>query len=136
MNYIHAFDEPGVPERAIVGGKGLGLVRLAAAGVRVPPGFVVTTGAYRDFVAANGLSEQIEELVRGVDHDDADALTSATDTIRERIRAGALPDGLDERIAKPYSPGSTGVNVSVSRVAPTTRRSCSPLPSLPRSRSS
>jgi pyruvate,water dikinase len=113
MTYIHAFDEPGVPERAVVGGKGLGLVRLAAAGVRVPPGFVVTTSAYRDFVAANGLSEQIEDLVRGVDHDDADALTAATDTIRERIRAGVLPDGLDELIAKAYSALGAGEDLYV-----------------------
>lgn len=113
MTYIHAFDEPGVPERSVVGGKGLGLVRLAAAGVRVPPGFVVTTGAYRDFVAANGLSAQIDELVRDVDHDDADALTKATDTIRERIHAGVLPGGLDELIAKAYTALGAGEDLYV-----------------------
>lgn len=113
MTYIHAFDEPGVPERAVVGGKGLGLVRLAAAGVRVPPGFVVTTGAYRDFVAANGLADQIDELVRDVDHDDADALTAATDLIRDRIGAGILPGGLDELIAKAYDALGAGEQLHV-----------------------
>ncbi|MEU0463554.1 PEP/pyruvate-binding domain-containing protein [Amycolatopsis sp. NPDC006131] len=113
MNYIHAFTDPGTPERAVIGGKGLGLVRLAAAGVRVPPGFVVTTASYRDFVAENGLSEEIDGLVRDVDHEDAEALTAATRQIQERIASGALPGGLDERIAKAYSALGTGEEVYV-----------------------
>ena len=38
-----------------VGGKGASLVRMAAAGLPVPPGFHITTSAYRRFVAANEL---------------------------------------------------------------------------------
>ena len=34
-----------------VGGKGASLARLAAAGLPVPPGFHITTAAYRRFVA-------------------------------------------------------------------------------------
>lgn len=44
---------------AEVGGKGASLARLAAAGLPVPPGFHVTTAAYRRFVAAPGLQDQI-----------------------------------------------------------------------------
>ncbi|GAB3379687.1 PEP/pyruvate-binding domain-containing protein [Amycolatopsis echigonensis] len=113
MTYIHAFTDPGTPDRAVIGGKGLGLVRLAAAGVRVPPGFVVTTASYRDFVAENGLSDIIDGLVREVDHEDAEALTAATRQIQERIASGALPGGLDERIAKAYSGLGAGEEVYV-----------------------
>ena len=42
-----------------VGGKGASLVRLATAGLPVPPGFHITTAAYRRFVAEHGLQEQI-----------------------------------------------------------------------------
>jgi phosphoenolpyruvate synthase/pyruvate phosphate dikinase len=35
------------------GGKGANLSRLARAGFPVPPGFIVTTQAYRDYVARN-----------------------------------------------------------------------------------
>ena len=42
-----------------VGGKGSSLARLAAAGLPVPPGFHITTTAYRLFVARHGLQEQI-----------------------------------------------------------------------------
>ena len=47
-----------------VGGKGSSLARLAAAGLPVPPGFHITTTAYRLFVARHGLQEQI--LVHGL----------------------------------------------------------------------
>ena len=35
------------------GGKGANLSRLTRAGLPVPPGFIVTTQAYRDYVAGN-----------------------------------------------------------------------------------
>jgi pyruvate,water dikinase len=40
-----------------VGGKGASLARLAAAGLPVPPGFHITTEAYRRFVTEHGLQE-------------------------------------------------------------------------------
>ncbi len=42
-----------------VGGKGASLARMAAAGLPVPPGFHVTTTAYRRFVEENGLPGKI-----------------------------------------------------------------------------
>ncbi|WP_449061921.1 PEP/pyruvate-binding domain-containing protein [Planomonospora algeriensis] len=46
-------------ELATVGGKGESLARLARARLPVPPGFHVTTAAYRAFVARHGLQERI-----------------------------------------------------------------------------
>ena len=51
--------DAGEQPAALVGGKGHGLMALAAAGLRVPPGFVVTTAAYRRAVAG-GLDRRIE----------------------------------------------------------------------------
>src|SRR5574341_873944 len=41
------------------GGKGANLARLARAGYPVPAGFLVTTEAYRAYVAANELESRI-----------------------------------------------------------------------------
>ena len=46
-------------EVALAGGKGCALARMAREGIAVPFTLVVTTAAYRDFVAANGLQEKI-----------------------------------------------------------------------------
>ena len=43
-----------------VGGKGAALANLAAAGFPVPPGFQITTDAYREFVAENRLQPTID----------------------------------------------------------------------------
>ncbi|HYG58903.1 MAG TPA: PEP/pyruvate-binding domain-containing protein, partial [Symbiobacteriaceae bacterium] len=63
---------PLADERAAVevaGGKGASLARMAAAGLPVPPGFHVTTDAYRQFVAANGLQARILAAAAGANPD-------------------------------------------------------------------
>jgi pyruvate,water dikinase len=47
----------------LVGGKGASLARMAAAGLPVPPGFHITTHAYRRFVSENRLEEAILSAV-------------------------------------------------------------------------
>ncbi|MET1073353.1 MAG: PEP/pyruvate-binding domain-containing protein [Umezawaea sp.] len=44
---------------ATAGGKGESLAKLTAAGLPVPPGFHVTTTAYREFLAANDLAAKV-----------------------------------------------------------------------------
>ena len=53
----------------LTGGKGASLARLAAAGLSVPPGFHVTTVAYRCFVNENGLQEKLLTTVASVSGD-------------------------------------------------------------------
>ncbi|NUR89210.1 MAG: pyruvate, phosphate dikinase [Nonomuraea sp.] len=82
---------------ATAGGKGESLARLAAAGLPVPPGFHLTTDAYRAFVAANGL-------------------TGSSD--RERFTAGEIPADLAEAILAAYAPlGEAAVAVRSSATA-------------------
>jgi phosphoenolpyruvate synthase/pyruvate phosphate dikinase len=51
---------------AVAGGKGASLARLVRAGLPVPPGCHVTTAAYRQFVAENGLHERILQALEAV----------------------------------------------------------------------
>src|SRR5688572_10655269 len=44
----------------LAGGKGASLTRMAAAGLPVPRGFILTTTAYRQMIDANGLGAVIE----------------------------------------------------------------------------
>ncbi|MDA0789118.1 MAG: PEP-utilizing enzyme [Proteobacteria bacterium] len=46
-------------ELDVVGGKGRSLSEMTLAGLPVPPGFHITTAAYRDFVTSNHLQAQI-----------------------------------------------------------------------------
>ena len=55
-------DAGDLPELAEVGGKAVNLCKLSRAKLPVPPGFVVTTQAYRGFLGEDGLSEKIAAM--------------------------------------------------------------------------
>jgi len=86
-----------------VGGKGANLARLARAGFPVPPGILVTTTAYRAFVAANHLDEKILSLVQSADTNDPAALETASTQIRALFSCGTLPLSLSEELLDGYS---------------------------------
>ena len=76
MTYIKDFRQVGRGDLDEAGGKGANLGELAGAGFPVPPGFVLTTAAYQDFVNANGIAGRILELTAlpaGASNDDYDA---------------------------------------------------------------
>jgi pyruvate,water dikinase len=60
-------DEISADQREVVGGKAANLASLLRAGFHTPPGFCVTTVAYRAFVEGNDLQEGIDALARDVD---------------------------------------------------------------------
>ncbi len=61
---IAALKELTAGDLARAGGKGANLGELVRAGFPVPPGFVVTTAAYDEFVAQNRLDETITRVLR------------------------------------------------------------------------
>lgn len=64
--WVVAFDEGAGQPRDLLGGKATGLCRMAAAGLPVPPGFVVTTAACRAYREAGGrLPPGLDDELRG-----------------------------------------------------------------------
>lgn len=101
-NLISRFEEIGIQDRPTVGGKGASLGELARAGIRVPPGCVVTTAAFERFLAAldpqGSIRREIEQLVA----DDLAACTRIGAEVRARIESGTFPNELREKIAAHY----------------------------------
>src|SRR3972149_8961144 len=69
----------------LVGGKCSSLGELINAGVRVPPGFALTTEGYRRFMAEAGIDREVASLLAGVDAKDLDALEKVSVQIRAVI---------------------------------------------------
>ncbi len=86
----------------IAGGKGANLARLTRAGLPVPPGFIVTTAAYRVFVAAHRLGEAIATALAGVTATDAAGLENASATIRSAFSVGVVPEAIDAAVQTAY----------------------------------
>jgi pyruvate,water dikinase len=85
-----------------VGGKAANLGELLRAGLPVPSGFVLTTDAYHQFVAANGLQPQIERLAAAAPADDAAALDNAARAIAALFAAGTVPDAVAVALRDAY----------------------------------
>src|SRR5258705_138338 len=64
-----------------VGGKGASLGRMVATGLPVPPGFHVTTAAYRRFVTENGLEQEVLAAVSAATADNPAMLEEASSQI-------------------------------------------------------
>ncbi|HEY7455242.1 MAG TPA: phosphoenolpyruvate synthase [Thermoleophilaceae bacterium] len=85
------------------GGKGANLGELTAAGLPVPPGFVVGAPAYAEFVDSTGLRERIATTLEQLDVDDTAALEAASAEIRAAIEATQVPGDLAAAIATAYA---------------------------------
>ncbi len=71
---------------AEVGGKGANLSRMSRTGFPVPPGFFVTTDAYRAFIQVNNLQGQIVDLARN----EADPSEAQSKAIRQLFANGTI----------------------------------------------
>ncbi|MGB8648785.1 MAG: PEP/pyruvate-binding domain-containing protein [Anaerolineae bacterium] len=100
MNSIVRLENGG--ELNLVGGKGANLGELARAGFAVPPGFIITTEAYRAFVQAHQLQPRILALARSSSLDDLTALEKGSTAIRILFEQNAMPAEIAETITHTY----------------------------------
>ncbi len=91
----------GSEDIGLVGGKGASLGEMTAAGLPVPPGFVVTAGTYRAFIEGTGIDEELFEAV-DVDSDDSEALAAAEAKAKELILETEMPEDVREDILAAY----------------------------------
>lgn len=85
-----------------VGGKGANLGEMTAAGLPVPPGFILTIEAYRQFYESNELGTRIAAELARIDPDDPAALNRSSTALRRLILDGTVPDGLRAAIEQAY----------------------------------
>jgi phosphoenolpyruvate synthase (EC 2.7.9.2) len=81
----------------LAGGKGANLGELISIGVRVPPGFVITSGAFKYFVNYNKLADKIFEILK-TSQDEEEASTK----IKELIMSAKVPEDLERSIMEAY----------------------------------
>ncbi|MCZ7533522.1 MAG: phenylphosphate synthase subunit beta [Acidimicrobiia bacterium] len=100
--YILKFEECHEDCVALVGGKSTGLGSMIRAGVPVPPGFAVTTHAYRAMLGNGGLEREIAEILEGADSDDVDGLDAISDKIGAKIIERPIPPAVESAIREGY----------------------------------
>ncbi len=94
-NDVLGFEEIDHEQIALVGGKGANLAELTRIdGIRVPPGFCVTTDAFRRIMAsALAIDEALDRLTQ-LDPDDRDGIRTCAAELRKSIEVIAMPGDL------------------------------------------
>lgn len=103
--YILWFDEIGMEDAPLVGGKSASLGEMIRrVGVPVPYGFVLTTDAYRHYLRFNNLEEKILNILKELnDPNDTETLQRVGAMIRKMIISAEMPKDLEEEIVNAYN---------------------------------
>jgi pyruvate,water dikinase len=113
--YVSWFDDIGLDDRPHVGGKGGSLGELQRAGIEVPPGFVVRTGAFERFLETLERNAPVRARVEALDAGDLAAIEACSRDVRSLIERTALSAELEAEIAAAYAtlmaPGAVAVAV-------------------------
>lgn len=107
-NWIRSFDDVGMDDVPVVGGKNASLGEMRKAltplGIRTPGGFATTADAYRAFLRAADLERVIHDTLAGLDVDDIARLQAAGGRVRSAILAAPLPDELVQGVSEVPAP--------------------------------
>ena len=101
--HIAWFKDIRLASRPTVGGKGASLGELDSAGIKVPPGFVVTTSAFEASLVAIDPDGAIRRAIAALDGNDLARVTSVTREIRERIERASLPPAVQSAIVEAHA---------------------------------
>ena len=97
MSLVVPLDRPEQERVALVGGKGSNLIALTAAGFPVPPGFIVTSEAYQQFLAA---VHNLDVSLAAFDYAQTDVLRNQCEELRKRLLQVALPEAVRQAVVE------------------------------------
>lgn len=105
-SYIRWFDELGLEDVPLVGGKNASLGELyrelAVAGIQVPNGFAITAEGYRFFLREADLDQKIRAMLHDLNTHDIANLRQRGRQVRQAIVAASLPLALAHAIGAAY----------------------------------
>jgi pyruvate,water dikinase len=104
----------------LVGGKNANLGEMTQAGIPVPPGFALTSYAYKRFISETGIAEKIYSTIQETitDINNPQLYSDASQKIRKLIEATPMPKDIQNIVKKSYRElskkmGSTNAFVAV-----------------------
>jgi len=103
MDYILNFEDLDKSSLQSVGGKNASLGEMIKAGIRIPPGFAVTTDSYLVFITDSGIKDKIFAILSNMPLDDVESLNRASAEIQGLINNTYLPDEIKSAIRDWYS---------------------------------
>jgi len=103
MKYVEFFEELNREDVAIAGGKGANLGELTQVGIPVPPGFVITSRTYNQFIKETGIFDEIMDILDATDVNNNQELQQAAKDIKKIINETEIPDEIKIVIIEAYN---------------------------------
>ena len=103
MDYILNFENLDKSLLPVAGGKNANLGEMIKAGIRVPPGFAVTTDSYQCFINSSEVSERIFKILSTFNQKDVDSLNKASEEIQDLINNAPIPKEVEDSVREGYS---------------------------------
>ncbi len=103
MKYVEFFEELNKDDVAIAGGKGANLGELTQAGINVPPGFVITSQTYNQFINETEIFDEIMDILDVLDINNNQELQQAARKIKNIIIETEVPNDISTIIIEAYN---------------------------------
>jgi pyruvate,water dikinase len=100
--FVIPLEDVGRDDALLVGGKGASLGEMTRLGLSVPPGYVVTTAAFRAVLAEIDPGGRRAAAIAALDPDDHRAVEAGTAPLREAIMERPLPDAVEQELLQRY----------------------------------
>lgn len=98
VEYVRPFSQLQAGDTHHAGGKGASLGEMTQAGIPVPPGYVLLTTAFEQFLDANDLHQEIETFLGQVNHHELGTVERASAGIQGIILRATIPDEIAQAI--------------------------------------
>ncbi len=100
----HVLDFRNVDKGSIasVGGKNASLGEMIKAGIRVPPGFAVTTQSYLSYITESGIKDNIFAILAEMNPEEVDSVNAASEKIQELMKQVEIPQDIKGAIEQAY----------------------------------
>jgi pyruvate,water dikinase len=90
-------------DAAEFGGKSASLGDMIAGEIPVPPGFALSTSAFRLFVSEAGLESRVESALASLDPGDVERVAALSKALGEEMRSAPVPDVVRSEVSSHYA---------------------------------
>lgn len=100
MELIRKFQNINKNDANLAGGKGASLGEMTQVGIPVPPGFVLLSNSFDQFLKETDLVQEIDSILKKVRHNEMHTVESASADIKELILSRQMPEDIEVEIKK------------------------------------
>ncbi|HII15888.1 MAG TPA: hypothetical protein HA362_06265 [Nanoarchaeota archaeon] len=98
MEFVKRFKEISKSDTLLAGGKGASLGEMTRAGIPVPEGYVILSGAFDKFIKETNLDEEIDAALDNVDIKEVHTIENASEKIQALILSKDMPKDIKKEI--------------------------------------